>query len=58
MIQILDPLATKYEFRYLNVGAKRMPHLDELELAIVKLRAAVEPIALSASPMQGRHAAV
>lgn len=32
-IEILDPLATAYEFRYMKVGLKHMPQLDELELA-------------------------
>jgi HEPN domain-containing protein len=48
MIEILDPLATSYELRYLKVGSKQMPCLDELELALVRLRAAIEPIVRSA----------
>jgi hypothetical protein len=52
MIEILDPLATAYELRYLKVGLKRMPRLDELELAVGRLRAAVEPIVQPVSPSQ------
>jgi hypothetical protein len=44
MIEILHPLATDYELRYLKVGTKQMPQLDELELAIGRLRAAVAPV--------------
>jgi hypothetical protein len=50
MIDVLDPLATAYEFRYLKIGPKQVPQLDELELAIGRLRAAVEPVVRSAAP--------
>ena len=49
MIEILDPLATSYELRYIKVGPKQMPRLDELELAIGWIRAAVVPAVRSAS---------
>jgi hypothetical protein len=44
VIEILDPLATKYEFRYLKVGLKRIPELDDVELAVGLLRTAVKPL--------------
>lgn len=50
MIEILDPFATAYEFRYLKVGFKQLPHLNELDLAIARLRAAVGPVVRAATP--------
>ena len=50
MIDVLDPLAAAYEFRYLKIGPKQVPQLDELELAIGWLRAAVEPFVRPAAP--------
>lgn len=47
VIETLDPLATAYEFRYFKVGIKQMPPLNELDLAIGRIRAAVEPIVRS-----------
>jgi hypothetical protein len=58
VIEILDPLATAYEFPISEVGPSQVPQSDELELAIGRLRAAVEPIVRSASPIQGSRSGV
>lgn len=44
MVDILHPFATDYEFRYVKVGFKSLPTLDDVEVALTDLMAVVRPI--------------
>ena len=43
VIKILDPYAREFEFRYIQVGTKRLPALNEVELATVRVLSMVRP---------------
>lgn len=43
VIELLDPFAQDFEFRYLKTGIKRLPTLAEVQSAVVHLSGAVEP---------------
>lgn len=43
VIGILDPYAKGFEFRYLQIGTKRLPTLNEVELAAARMLGMVRP---------------
>ena len=43
VIEILDPYAREFEFRYIKVGAKALPSLDDVKLAAGRLLGTVKP---------------
>jgi hypothetical protein len=43
MIEILDPFAVDFEFRYIQVGFKNLPTLVAVEAAVGDLIATVRP---------------
>lgn len=42
-IELLDPFAREFEFRYIKVGFKRLPTLTDVQSAVADLMAAVKP---------------
>lgn len=44
VIEILDPVAMAYRFRYLKVGEASMPELDDMDRAVELLMCAVTPL--------------
>lgn len=46
-VEMLDPFATEFEFRYLKVGCTQIPELDAVESAVTDLIVAVKPHCLA-----------
>jgi hypothetical protein len=42
-VELLDPFATDFEFRYVKIGFKQLPTLEDVESAVADLLAAVRP---------------
>lgn len=42
-IELLDPFAREFEFRYLKVGVQHLPTLPDVQSAVADLMAAVKP---------------
>jgi hypothetical protein len=42
-VELLDPFATDFEFRYVKVGRQHLPRLEAVESAVADLMAAVRP---------------
>lgn len=43
MVELLDPFAVDFEFRYIKVGLKSLPTLEAVESAVLDLMAVVRP---------------
>jgi len=43
VVELLDPFATDFEFRYVKIGLKHLPTLEAVESAVADLMAAVRP---------------
>ena len=43
VIKVLDPYASEFEFRYIQVGTKSLPTLNDVELAAVRVLSMVRP---------------
>ena len=46
-IELLDPFAMEFEFRYIKVEFKRSPVLNDVQSAVAALMAAVKPHCLT-----------
>lgn len=53
-VEMLDPYAREFDFRYIKVGAKALPSLDDLKLAARRLLGSVKPTGRS-EPQRGPH---
>lgn len=56
-VELLDPFAREFEFRYIKVGFKQLPTLTDVQSAVADLMAAVKPhcVATLTGPMPDRR---